>query len=138
MGMRRTAVIGIVGLGLILLAGAVAFGAVRGGPPAEPGSQTIAAPIDQLEVVVRDSNPPQITLKVTAGLPSGCAKQDSFSTSRAGDTITVAVLNRMPTGNVACTAIYGGYVLNIDLGHDFRPGATYTVRVNDKTTSFKT
>jgi hypothetical protein len=33
--------------------------------------------------------------------------------------------------------IYGTYELSIDLGRDFRPGATYTVHVNDKTSTFK-
>ena len=57
---------------------------------------------------------------------------------RAGDTFTVRVTNSMPTGNPICTMIYGVYELNIDLGRDFRPGATYTLAVNDKTTTFKT
>lgn len=43
----------------------------------------------------------------------------------------------MPTGNPVCTMIYGTYELNIDLGRDVRPGVTYTVRVNDQTTTFK-
>jgi hypothetical protein len=30
--------------------------------------------------------------------------------------------------------IYGSYELNINLGSDFRPGTTYSVTVNDKTT----
>ena len=34
---------------------------------------------------------------------------------------------------MACTAIYGMYELNINLGSDYTPGQTYTVRVNDKT-----
>ncbi len=50
---------------------------------------------------------------------------------------TVSVVNSMPTGNPVCTMIYGTYELNIDLGRDVRPGVTYTVRVNDKTTTFR-
>jgi hypothetical protein len=30
------------------------------------------------------------------------------------------------------------YELHLDLGRDFTPGTTYTVHVNDKTTTFKT
>ena len=77
-------------------------------------------------------------LDTVAFLPSGCAQRESYSISRTGDTFTVRVLNSMPTGDVACTMIYGTYELNIDLGRDFRVGGTYTVNVNDKTTTFKT
>ena len=38
--------------------------------------------------------------------------------------------------NTICTAIYGMYELNIPLGTSFDPGTTYTVKVNDKTTTF--
>lgn len=50
----------------------------------------------------------------------------------------MTVLNSMPTGDPICTMVYGTYELNIDLGRDFTLGTTYTVRVNDKTTTFQT
>lgn len=137
-GMKRLVLAAALSLAAILLIGAVAFATTRGEQSPSPGRQTVPAPIDQVEVVIRESNPPQVTVKVKAGLPSGCAQRESDSVSRTGDTFTVSVLNSMPTGNVACTMIYGTYDLNIDLGRDFRPGATYTVQVNDKTTTFKT
>jgi hypothetical protein len=34
--------------------------------------------------------------------------------------------------------IYGTYQVSLDLGRDFRAGATYTVNVNDVTTTFRT
>ncbi|MGH2490303.1 MAG: hypothetical protein ACRDF9_02230 [Candidatus Limnocylindria bacterium] len=136
--MKRVVVAAVLGLAVILLAGAVAFAAARGDLNPAPGRQTVPAPIDQVQVVIRESNPPQVTLNIKAGLPSGCAQRESHSVGRNGDTFTVSVLNSMPTANVACTMIYGTYELNIDLGRDFRPGATYTVQVNDKTTTFKT
>jgi hypothetical protein len=77
-------------------------------------------------------------VKISAGLPSGCAKQDSHSVSRAGEVITISVLNSMPRDNLVCTAIYGTYELNVDLGSNFAIGTTYTVRVNDQVTTFKT
>jgi len=137
-GMKRLIVAAVLGLAVILLAGAVAFASARGEPAPDPGRQTVPAPIDQIQVVIRESSPPQVTLNIKAGLPSGCALRESYSFGRNGDTFTVRVLNSMPTGNVMCTMIYGTYELNIDLGTDFRPGATYTVQVNDKTTTFKT
>jgi hypothetical protein len=136
--MKRLVVAAALSLAAILLIGAVAFASGRGDLSPAPGRQTVPAPIDEVQVVIRDPNPPQVTLSVKAGLPSGCAQRESHSVSRAGDTFTVRVLNSMPTGNVACTMIYGTYELNLDLGRDFRAGGTYTVNVNDKTTTFKT
>ena len=139
MTMRRVALAGIAAIGIIGLAAIVAAASPRaaGAPSAAPSAdrQTVPAPIDRLEVVVSGS---QATHKVTAGLPSGCAQRDSHSVARAGDTITVTVLNTMPKGNPICTMIYGQYDLSIDLGGSFAPGTSYTVRVNDKTTTFKT
>jgi hypothetical protein len=106
-------------------------------PPSAPaGRQFVPAPIDKLEVVIRESAPPQYSLRIQAGLPSGCAEKGTHRWSRTGDAITVEVLNSMPTGNPICTMIYGMYDLAIDLGTDFRRGVTYSVRVNDKTTTF--
>jgi hypothetical protein len=136
--MKRLVVAAALSLAAILLIGAVAFASGLGDLTPAPDRQTVPAPIDDVQVVIRDSNPPQVTLNVKAGLPSGCARRESHSVSRAGDTFTVRVLNSMPTGNVACTMIYGTYELNLDLGRDFRAGGTYTVNVNDKTTTFKT
>jgi hypothetical protein len=136
--MKRLVVVAALSLAGILLVGAVAVASARGDLTPVPGRQTVPAPIDDVQVVIRESNPPQVTLNVKAGLPSGCAQRESYSMSRTGDAFTVRVLNSMPTGDVMCTMIYGTYELNIDLGSDFRPGATYTVQVNDKTTTFKT
>jgi len=138
MRMKRVAVAAALALAVILLAGAIALASGRGDLSPAPGRQTVPAPIDDIQVVIRESDPPQVTLNVKAGLPGGCAQRDSHSVSRNGDTFTVTVLNSMPTGNPACTMIYGTYDLHIDLGRDFRAGATYTVHVNDKTTMFKT
>jgi len=110
-----------------------------GGGPFSPTPferQAVPAPIDSLDVRVLESSPRQYMLNVRAGLPSGCAEKNRHELTRSGDAVTVTVLNWMPTGNVACTAIYGSYELNINLGSDFRSGTTYKVSVNDKNTTF--
>lgn len=136
--MKRLVVAAALSLAAILLIGAVALASGRGDLTPTPGRRSVPAPIDDVQVVIRESNPAQVTLKVKAGLPSGCAQRESHSISRTGDTITVRVINSMPTGDVACTMIYGTYELNLDLGRDFRAGGTYTVNVNDRTTTFTT
>ena len=136
MSRRALLITGVVALAVLLAVGAYAM--ARGGAtvPAPDARQTLPAPIDGLDVVVLESSPPQYRLVVKAGLPSGCAQRHSHAVSRAGETITVAVLNSLPAGDPACTMIYGMYELNVDLGSDFRSGVTYTVRVNDAVTTF--
>ena len=134
--MRRVFLAAIVALAVVGVVGVAALASGRA--PDAGGRQTVAAPIDKVDVLIRESNPPQVTAKISAGLPSGCAKQDSHSVSRAGEVITISVLNSMPKDNLVCTAIYGNYELNVDLGSNFAIGTTYTVRVNDKVTTFKT
>jgi hypothetical protein len=104
--------------------------------PSPSDRQAVPAPIDRLDVRVLESSPPQYVLSVRAGLPSGCAEKNRHELNRSAEVITVTVLNWMPTGDQPCTAIYGSYELSINLGSDFRPGATYNVSVNDKTTAF--
>lgn len=134
---------------LVIVAGlALAANRVPGDPtlplPLPPGPTTpsdlvtVRAPIDGIDVLIRESNPPQVSLKVTAGLPSGCARQHSHDVKRQGDTFIVTVLNSMPKGDPICTMIYGTYVLDLDLPGPFAPGATYTVNVNDEVRTFKT
>ncbi len=105
-------------------------------PPVSPDRKRIDAPIDGAEVQTLESFPPQYMLHVTAGLPNGCAQQGGWEASRSGTTITVKVYDTMPTGQVACTMIYGDYDLNIPLGSDYASGQQYTVQVNDKTVTF--
>ena len=134
--MSRTLLAVIVCLTAILAAGAAAFAYTRATQSApDAGRQTVPAPIDKVEIVVNGSG---ATAKISAGLPSGCAKIDSHSVKRSGDTFTVTVLNSMPAGNPICTAIYGMYDLSIELASDLLSGATYTVQVNGTTATFKT
>ena len=137
--MRRFLIAGALVVAVMAI-GAMFYAYASSQSPSTPGSdrQQVAAPIDKIDVLIRESNPPQVTVKIAAGLPGGCAKQDSYSMSRAGDTITITVLNTTPKADLVCTAIYGTYELNVDVGSNFALGNTYTVRVNDKTTTFKT
>jgi hypothetical protein len=135
--MKRTVFIVLLLTTALLAIGAAALSAGSGSNTPD-ARQTVPAPIDGLEVVMRESAPPQVSLKITAGLPSGCAQAHSHQLTRSGNTITVTVLNSMPTGQPICTMIYGSYELTVDLGSDFAPGTTYTVQVNDKTTTFRT
>ena len=98
----------------------------------------VDSPIEELEVLQRESSPVQYAVAITSGLPSGCAVFDkSEVTGREGTTITIRVTHTMPADpNTACTMIYGLHESVVELGTDFESGTEYTVKVNDKETTF--
>jgi hypothetical protein len=97
----------------------------------------VPAPIDTLEVRVLESAPPRYVAYIRAGLPGGCAQRHDSSVTRNGNVFQITVTNTVPTGNPPCTMIYGSYELNISLPGAFVSGASYTLQVNDKQTTFR-
>jgi hypothetical protein len=132
--MRNIIATGVVVLAALLSASCASAVERVPNAPSSSGRQEVLAPIDALDIRILESSPPQYMLNVRAGLPSGCAEKARHEVKREAYAITVTVLNSIPTGNPPCTLIYGSYELNINLGSDFRPGTTYSVTVNDKTT----
>jgi ABC-type glycerol-3-phosphate transport system substrate-binding protein len=128
---------------ILLTAGALLAAACGGGNgTATPGAErkTVPAPIDKLELITRESQPPQYAVRILSGLPSGCAQFDAARiTGRSDTTITIWVTNTVPADpKVACTAIYGTHEEVVELGSDFAHGVEqeYVVRVNDKELRF--
>ncbi len=110
-------------------------------PPGSPDGdrKVVDAPIEAIDILVRESFPPGYTAKITSGLPSGCARfHEAKITGRSGTAITISVTNTMPSDpKTICTDIYGYHEANVDLGQDFVPGRTYAVKVNDKEKTFR-
>jgi hypothetical protein len=125
------------GLTLLVLLGVAAAAC----SPRDPGGErrVVGAPIESIDILVRESAPPGYTAHIVSGLPSGCARfHEALLTGRAGNTITISVTNTMPSDpETVCTDIYGYHETNVDLGQDFVSGRRYTVRVNDKTQTFR-
>jgi hypothetical protein len=98
----------------------------------------VAAPIDELEIITRESFPPQYAARVVSGIPSGCAAFESaVLRGRNGTTFTIAVTNtQIADPNVACTQIYGTHESIIELASDLVSGTTYTVQANDRSVTF--
>jgi hypothetical protein len=105
-------------------------------PTPAPGTMRVLAPVQSADMAVLTSFPPQYAVKVTAGLPSGCAKADGSEVTQSGNEIRVAVYNTMPSGPIACTQIFGTYDLTINLGSNFVTGQDYRVSVNGKMLTF--
>ena len=96
----------------------------------------VKAPIDKAEIGVAKSLPPQSSVEITSGLPSGCARFDGYDVKREGELITINVWNTIPSVNMACTMIYGYVDTSVKLGSDFETGKTYTVMINDEKRTF--
>ena len=101
-------------------------------PTPAPEMTSTPAPI---ESVVVNGDHTGYSLSIVSGLPSGCARFDGYHVEHRGKVLEVTVTNLMPTGPVACTAIYGSHEGVVDLGADFEPGVTYTVVVNGQVTN---
>lgn len=128
---------GALGLAVAVVATAWAVAGDNGGEGDNgAGYETVLepAPIEEVELRIAESFPPQYFLRVVSGLPSGCAKLEGYEVEREGNDVLVTVMNRVPApdSGVVCTAIYGTVESNIALGSDFTSGETYRVFVNAK------
>jgi hypothetical protein len=101
-------------------------------PPVD-GRIRVPAPIDDIRVMPLLDG--AYSLRIQAGLPGGCARQDGFDVSRNGNDVTVRVWNTLPSDNPPCTAIYGMYDVTVPLGV-LPAGQTVNFHVNDKTISW--
>jgi hypothetical protein len=132
---RLGALLALSALALALTAACGSDGAAK---VADPEVTTlVAAPIDDLELLIRESFPPQYALRVVSGLPNGCHQFSGHKLARDGTRITISVMNRAPTDpGTACTQVYGQHEEVIELGTNFQPGTEYTVQVNEETLTF--
>lgn len=98
------------------------------------GRRQALAPIESAEIVVRESSPPQYAVKITSGLPNGCAKFDRIDVVPNGNAVDLKVWNSLPVEKtIACTMVYGTTSNTVNLGGHFERGRTYDVRVNGDT-----
>jgi inhibitor of cysteine peptidase len=110
-----------------------------GGPgagPSQPGQGQIpdqTAPglltVSQVDVLILESFPPQITAKVEGWLPDGCSEVGDITQQRNGFTIDVTITVRRLTAG-ACIAIAPQVSRSIRLNGSFAESGAYRVRVN--------
>lgn len=98
------------------------------------GRRQALAPIESAEIVVRESAPPQYAVKITSGLPNGCAKFERIDIVPNGKVVDLKVWNTLPVErSIACTTAYGTTSNTVNLGGHFERGRTYDVRINGET-----
>jgi hypothetical protein len=93
------------------------------------------APIHEVQVSLLKSNPPQIGVYIKGGLPDGCTTVNNIEVTREGNMVNLKVTVQRPKDK-ACPAIYTYFERDVNLGSGFTFGTTYTLRVNDYTTTF--
>ena len=93
------------------------------------------APIHEVTVYFMESNPVQVGVHIKGGLSDGCTIFHDAVVTREGDTVKIQVTVQRPEG-VACPAVYTYFEENLNLGSGFTVGTTYTLKVNDYTTTF--
>ncbi|MDA1129338.1 MAG: hypothetical protein O2913_11665 [Chloroflexi bacterium] len=104
------------------------------GTPEQIVNETIEvqAPIEGSTIVEPETHNNPYILKITSGLPSGCAQFNAYHSSLRGNDYSIEVTNRIPADQtIACTAIYGYYEGQFTLGDGaLKTGETYTVTIN--------
>ncbi|MFC1988334.1 hypothetical protein ACFLVJ_00650 [Chloroflexota bacterium] len=113
----------------LLVTGIIASGC----SPEEPATGEMEirlAPIEEVQLSIAESFPPQYFLYIRGGLADSCTSFHEVEVDRNGNAINIETTTRRPI-NAICTQVYSTFEENIALGSDFTSGATYTVEVND-------
>ena len=93
------------------------------------------APIHEVQVNIAESFPPQIFVYIKGGLADSCTTFNELTVERSGNSISIEITTQRPEGAI-CAQVYGYFEENVALGIEFTSGETYTINVNDETTSF--
>ncbi|MCH8800305.1 MAG: hypothetical protein IH963_05295 [Chloroflexi bacterium] len=101
-------------------------------PTEAPDTIETPAPIEDTALVVPAVPGGEYTLKITSGLPNGCARFNGYKVERDYNGFAVEVTNLMPDPKdlVACTMVYGYHESEVPLGSGLDAGQTYTVTIN--------
>jgi hypothetical protein len=95
------------------------------------GRRLVPAPIESAEIVVRESAPPEYSVRITSALPNGCAQFERIDVLPNGTILELKVWNTLPADEkTACTMLYGTTSNTVSLGRKFEAGRTYDVRIN--------
>ena len=99
----------------------------------DDGYKLVLAPIESLSL---NTSGDEYNLAVTYGLPSGCHTFEGYSVDGEDAMLTVQIHNRVPTGDVMCTQVYGTGEVIVPLGSGFDNDVTYTLDINGQRLSF--
>jgi len=123
-------------LHVLILAAALAGCAPAVAMP-DPSEAIGIAPIqiDQVEVEIRESFPPQVAAHIIGTIGDGCSYLHAVKQTRDGNTITLSIERARRSADI-CTLIARLYDETIRLEGEF-PAGNYTLIVNDVETAFR-
>ena len=105
------------------------------GEPSEGDSVIIAdMPIGEVEVLLAESDPVQVTLEVNGWLSDSCTAHHETHQGREGNTITIQITTIRPR-DLACATVVTEYQEKVSIGT--LPAGDYTVIVNDIEEEFR-
>lgn len=112
--------------------------------PLRPGNEPVSeegliiqkAPILDAQALILESFPVQVNVRVMGYLPDGCTSLGAIEVVREGSTFDVTVLTTRPA-NRMCTEQVTNFDETVSLDVEGLPAGTYTVNVNDVSSSFE-
>lgn len=103
-------------------------------PPEEDGTIIANMPIAEIEVLLAESDPVQVTVQVTGWLPDSCTQHHETHQTQEGNTITIQITTKRPRG-YACATVVTEYQERVSIGT--LPAGDYTVIVNGVEQQFR-
>lgn len=104
-----------------------------------PEMEIRLATIHEVKVIIEEPHPPPnpwVFVYIKGGLPDSCTTRASINCQYIGNTINIKVTTKRPKDEI-CAQVYGFFEETIPIGGDqYISGETYTVNVNDYTTTF--
>jgi inhibitor of cysteine peptidase len=94
------------------------------------------ANIEDISAEELESFPVQVVVAIEGNLPDGCTEIDEILTAREGNTFTIEIVTRRPTGDVACTMALVPFEEKVDLDVEGLEAGTYKVVAQDQETTF--
>ena len=91
-------------------------------------------PIQEIEVLLAESDPVQVTIEVTGWLPDSCTAHHETHQGREGNTITIQITTIRPK-NLACATVVTEYQEKVFIGT--LPAGDYKVIVNGMEQNFR-
>ena len=104
------------------------------GPPEGDGVIIASMPIGEIEVLLAESHPVQVTVVVHGWLPDSCTAHHETHQTQEGNTITIQITTTRPK-DAFCATVVTEYQERFFIGA--LPAGDYTVIVNDVKQKFR-
>ena len=105
-----------------------------GAPPEGDGTIIANMPIQEIEVLLAESDPVQVTVEVNGWLPDSCTAHHETHLTQEENTITIQITTTRPK-DFACATVVTEYQERISIGT--LPAGDYKVIVNDIAQQFR-